>query len=119
MELIDHKPIRQVGPDSVVDELMECLKLWETGKEDVLMISRVGGAAAGVCFGDGATQVIPPVENVNGSCCARSAVRLGHTDAFAIVGIAIRAAGHSTGGDYSILRIIGVSVHGIRRGISR
>jgi len=36
MELIDHKPIRQVGPDSVVDELMECLKLWETGKEDVL-----------------------------------------------------------------------------------
>jgi hypothetical protein len=36
MELIDHKPIRQIGPDSVVDELMECLKLWETGKEDVL-----------------------------------------------------------------------------------
>jgi hypothetical protein len=36
LQLWDHKPIRPLEADSVVDELMTCLELWDSGKSDVL-----------------------------------------------------------------------------------
>jgi hypothetical protein len=36
LELLDHKPKLKIGPDSVVDELMQCLELWENGKSEKL-----------------------------------------------------------------------------------
>jgi hypothetical protein len=63
MELIDHKPIRQVEPDSVVDELMECLKLWETGKEEVLK-DRIENEIYYENFIGIAKQIIPDGDDV-------------------------------------------------------
>lgn len=36
LPLLDHKPKKKVPPDSVVDELLRCLELWEDGKSDKL-----------------------------------------------------------------------------------
>ena len=36
LQLVDHKQRPEVGPDFVVDELMQCLELWENGKSEKL-----------------------------------------------------------------------------------
>jgi hypothetical protein len=36
MQLWEHEPVRPLEADSVIDELMQCLELWESGKSDEL-----------------------------------------------------------------------------------